>query len=100
MLMTMMINIYLLIFCILLSKVFLKIRIAKNIKSKSESNLYYKYEDEYIAKDSDYVSIFKLPLYEKELELLENKDEPIYKMICLISSEKYYKIVDYINKTN
>ena len=35
-----------------------------------------------------------------EKELLENKDEPIYKMICLISSEKYYKIVDYINKTN
>lgn len=98
--MTMMINIHLLIFCILLSKHILNIRIAKNTKSKSESYLYYKYEDEYIAKDADYVSIFKLPLYEKELELLENKDEPIYKMICLISSEKYYKIVDYINKTN
>lgn len=73
---------------------------VKITKNKSESYLYYKYEDEYIAKDSDYVSIFKLPLYENQLELLENKDEPIYKMICLISSEKYYKIVDFINKTN
>lgn len=78
---------------------------AKNKKRKVESEgsqvrLYYKYEDEYIVKASDFVVTYKYPLAEKELDNLENLNEPIYKAIGIIEYKKYLEVVSYLLSNN
>ena len=58
--------------------------------------MFYKFDDYHFLKESDYNVIYKLPLQEKNLENLENKNEPIYKVIMLLTAEKFNKVVDYL----
>lgn len=68
------------------------------IGSNQETYLYYKYDDEYFLREADQKYIYKVPLKEKELDNIENKNELIYKAIMILSVEKFYKVVEFLNK--
>lgn len=70
------------------------------VQTPKEESLFYKFDDEYLVKEAEFVTTFKLPLKEKELENIENKNEPIYKAIAIISMEKFNNIVDHLLKVN
>lgn len=69
---------------------------STSIKNGLDEYMFYKFDDYHFLKESDYNVIFKLPLYEKQLENLENKNEPIYKVAMLLTAEKFYKVVDFL----
>lgn len=73
---------------------------SKLNSNSSSEYLFYKYDDEYFLKSAEYCMIYKLPLLEKGLENIENKNEPIYKAIMIITAEKFYSVIKYLNENN
>lgn len=67
------------------------------MNNNQDSYLYYKYDDEYFLREAEQKVIYKVPLKEKELDNIENKNEPIYKAIMIISAEKFYKVINFLN---
>jgi hypothetical protein len=64
--------------------------------SNKEKYLFYKFDDEYFLKESECSTIFKIPFQEKSLENIENKNEPVYKAIMLLTANKFYNVVKYL----
>ncbi len=64
--------------------------------SCKEQYLYYKFDDEYFLRESECSTIFKIPFQEKSLENIENKNEPVYKAIMLLTASKFYNVVKYL----
>lgn len=66
----------------------------KQKKTGVDSNhLYYKYDDDYFIKAADYSCSFKVPFVEKNLDNIENKNEPVFKCIAIIKFEKFIEVI-------
>jgi hypothetical protein len=67
-----------------------------NQTNEEEQTLYYKFDDQHFLKEADFLTTFKVPLKDKNLENIENKTEPIYKAIAIINAQKFYKVIDFL----
>ena len=66
----------------------------KSNVEKKEEDLYYKFDDEFLIKEADFYTYLKVPFLEKQLENIENKNEPVYKGIVVIRADKFNLIID------
>jgi hypothetical protein len=57
------------------------------------SDLYYKYDDDYFIKAADFSCSLKVPFVEKNLDNIENKNEPVFKCIAIIKFEKFIEVI-------
>ena len=70
------------------------------LDKKSEDIVYYKFEDEEIINKSIVNFSYKIPYAQKDLEILENKNEPQYKNIAFIMYKDLIDINKLLNFTN
>ena len=67
------------------------------LENKLENILYYKFEDEDIINKSVLNFSYKIPYAQKDLEILENKNEPQYKSISFIKFNDFLNINKLLN---
>jgi len=65
-----------------------KIESAKNM-----NEIYYKFEDDYFAKESLAQMIYKIPYEQKIKDFMENPNEPQYFNILFLKATDFYKII-------
>lgn len=77
---------------------------SKKKKTENKDNvdnglLYYKYEAPFMKKVAIASVEYKIPYEQKQMEYLENKNEPQYVIIMLLKAEDYFKVLKDIGST-